>query len=90
MLASYAYYMYIVCMPKVMMILGKFSVIVIPGDHSPAHVHVKGSGAELKFNLETGKVYWSRGFNQPTVNQIEKVLKTYITRLQEAWDDTNK
>jgi hypothetical protein len=54
----------------------------------PAHVHVQKAGCEAKFWLSPVQLSWSKGFRQPQLNQIARILAKHEAQLIEAWNET--
>jgi hypothetical protein len=75
---------YNICMPVVLR-FGRFSFVIFPKDHRPAHVHVMAAGAEAKFELRTGKCIAATGFTQKTLSQIEEIVRRNSDLLMDAW-----
>ena len=77
-------------MPTVLRLRG-LRVVIYPGDHRPAHVHVTGAGGEAVFVLncpggppDLREVY---GFNRQEVARIESDLGPHILSLCEKWGE---
>jgi hypothetical protein len=70
--------------------IGRFSFVIYVDDHTPAHVHAKAAGAEAKIYLSNGMCFWARGFDQKTINWLEKVVLEHSEVLWEAWHEYHK
>lgn len=66
---------------------GRFSFVIYPQDHLPAHVHIKAAGAEAKFEIETGNCLAVYGFNQRTINQLAEIVRQNKDLLMEQWNE---
>jgi hypothetical protein len=75
-------------MPTVMR-FGALRVVVYPGDHRPAHVHIIGPGCEAVFNLNCPEgppeLRESFGFRMPDLGPIIDSLQLAITELCRKW-----
>ena len=75
-------------MPTVLR-LGALRVVVYPGDHRPAHVHVIGPGREAVFNLNCPdgppEVRESFGFGLPDLGRIIDNLRRALADLCRQW-----
>ena len=54
----------------------------------PAHVHVLKRGCEAKFWLSPAQLSWNKGFRDPELLEIVRILETHETDLLKAWDET--
>lgn len=54
----------------------------------PAHVHVHKSGNEAKFWLAPTQLSWNKGFREPELHVIIKILEAHETELIEIWNET--
>ncbi len=76
-------------MPTVLRLDG-LRVVVYPGDHRPAHVHVIGSGHEAVFilNCPTGpaSLRESFGFSRQVLRTVEAALNDTLLELCGAWE----
>jgi len=61
-------------------------VMIYTKDHKPAHIHVIGPDAEIKFALGTWEIMGNRGFTQKTANEIRNFLKPRENEFLEAWN----
>jgi len=75
-------------MPTVMRI-DRLRVVIYPGDHSPAHVHVIGEGCEAVFHLDAaGGVVALRenyGFAARRIGRLRAALTRHREDLMAAW-----
>jgi hypothetical protein len=62
-------------------------IVIYPKDHQPPHVHVLGPNAEAKFRLDDMTCFYSRGFSNQALSEIEAFLKTKTTLLMEVWNE---
>jgi len=65
-------------------------VVIHTKDHKPAHIHVIGPDAEIKFALGTWEVIDNNGFSQKASNQIREFLKPRESEFLEAWNAIHK
>lgn len=70
--------------------IGRFKFIVYVGDHAPPHVHIKASGAEARIYLDNAPCYFSRGFDQKTINWLVKIVRENSELLLEGWNEIFK
>ncbi len=54
----------------------------------PAHVHVIKSGCEAKFWLSPAQLSWNKGFRDPDLREIVRILEAHETQLLKAWNET--
>ena len=54
----------------------------------PAHVHVHKAGCEAKFWLAPVQLSWNKGFRDPALREIARILAARETKLIEAWNET--
>ena len=54
----------------------------------PVHVHVHKSGNEAKFWLTPTQLSWNKGFREPELRDIARILTANQARLIEAWNET--
>ena len=66
---------------------GRFSFVIYPQDHTPAHVHVKAADAEARFEIETGKCLAVYGFKQNSINQLAEIIEQNKDLLMEQWNE---
>jgi hypothetical protein len=75
-------------MPTILRFRG-LRVVIYPNDHSPAHVHVIGSGSSARFQLNCLQgpvVLWENfGFSPPQLGWILPELTANLALLCEAW-----
>ncbi len=77
-------------MPTVLKLDG-LRVVIYPGDHRPAHVHVTGAGGEAVFVLncpegppDLREVY---GFNRREIARIRNDLAAHVAALCGRWSE---
>jgi hypothetical protein len=77
-------------MPTVMR-FGPLRVVVYPGDHRPAQIHIIGRGCEAVFNLNCPdgppKLRESSGFRMPDLGPIIEGLHLATTELCQKWSE---
>ncbi len=62
-------------------------VVIHTRDHRPAHIHVIGAEAEVKFDLNTWETLSVYGFSESAVRKIRNYLRQYTSELLEAWNE---
>ncbi|WP_374046047.1 DUF4160 domain-containing protein [Massilia sp. R2A-15] len=79
-------------MPTVVTLLG-FRLVIYPGDHPPAHVHVIGKGVEavFKLNCPNGPSILRNQYRFPgkELVRISPEIDTRILQLCEVWRSVN-
>ena len=64
-------------------------VVIYPGDHRPAHVHVQGNGCEAVFNLHCpdgpAKLRENYGFSKKELGKIAEGLVAHLMMLCTEW-----
>jgi hypothetical protein len=61
--------------------------LIYPKDHLPPHVHVLGPDREAKFEIESLRCFFARGFSRKAIREISQYLATKKTILMEAWNE---
>jgi hypothetical protein len=86
----YAKCIYNTGMGTIFRIKNKYAVKIIPGDHSPPHIHIIGGGGEVKIAIDDLHCYYVRGFTERQVSMFLEFLKDRKQELMEAWNETNE
>lgn len=71
--------------------VGSILLVIIPGDHEPEHVHVLGTGWEIRVRLAEPGVPWSIE-GRPKLRDIRGALQaveTHLTELRRIWRVVN-
>ncbi|MBI3823057.1 MAG: DUF4160 domain-containing protein [Planctomycetes bacterium] len=67
---------------------GPYGFVFFSSDQNePPHIHVKRDRAIAKYWLEPVSLAKNRGFKQPELKRIAKLIERYQQRLIEAWHD---
>jgi len=66
---------------------GNVRVVIYPKDHNPPHVHVISPEGEAKFDIQTLKCLFARGFSKKDLKRIKEFLSARKRNLLEAWND---
>ena len=56
-------------------------------NNEPPHIHIKAGDDEAKFWLNPIELASSRGFNQPELSQIERIVRQHQTELIGVWNE---
>jgi hypothetical protein len=51
----------------------------------PPHIHISRGRKKAKIWLETLTVEWNRGYNEPELNRLVRIVRDNRTTLMEAW-----
>jgi hypothetical protein len=74
-------------MPTVLQI-GPYSFVFFSSDQpEPAYIHVKRDRQIAKFWLDPISLAKNRGFNEPELNRIARLVAEHQSTLLEAWRD---
>ncbi len=73
-------------MPTVIYI-GSVKIRIYPKDHQPPHVHAVGPGCEAKFEIESLRCTFSRGFSESDLRRIQDHLVFHQNYLREVWNE---
>lgn len=76
--------MYIVCMPTIVR-YGAYTIIIIPGDHLPPHVHCVGPDGSVKIEITTRKVMKNKGVGAKDVRRLQDQIEHYEDILMDSW-----
>ena len=75
-------------MPQIKNIPGPYHIYFVSFDCAePAHVHVAREKSEAKFWLDPVAVARNRGFRQPELNRIRKLIIEHHAAIMEAWNE---
>lgn len=74
-------------MPTVLRV-GPYSFIFFSSDQpEPVHIHVKRDRQIAKFWLDPISLAKNRGFSEPELNRIVRLVEEHQQTLLEAWND---
>jgi hypothetical protein len=65
-------------------------VVIHTKDHQPAHIHVIGPEAEVKFGLGDWRVMANHGFDEKTVRKIREFLMPREREFLEVWNEIHE